>query len=142
VLAAIPVHLEFLDGQYRAADVTELAIALREQIEDRRPPFVLGPLGVRHQDHRRVREAVLSVDLNVPIYLYADLPYCVDAPADAQASFDEIIALGYQLEPTVIGSGDKALKTAALDSYPSQVQQYDVRKMLVPERFWRVTRHS
>ena len=139
VVKAIPVQLDYLDGQYgRADDVSDLANALAEQVEHHRPEFVVGPLGVHHPDHVRVRNAVLSADLPVPVWLYADLPYSVNRPEEATAALEAIQIRGYALEQGMIGDGPLACKSAALMCYPSQMRHYDTETLLVPERFWRV----
>ena len=69
VLKATPIHLDFLDGQYKPSDIGELANALSELVEHHQPEFVAGPLGVHHDDHVRVREAVLTANLPVPVWL-------------------------------------------------------------------------
>jgi len=140
VLKATPVHLDFLDGQYAPANVGELADGLIAQVEQHRPEFVVGPLGVCHDDHVRVREAVLTADLEVPLWLYADLPYCVDYPQEAAAAVEAVQSLHYSLEPGSIGTGPVASKIEALGCYPSQMQHYDIDTLIVPERFWRVDR--
>jgi LmbE family N-acetylglucosaminyl deacetylase len=155
LLNATPVHLDFLDRQYEAKVVSAfrrglrwatghssaamgLANAVKEQVERRRPEFVIGPLGVGHPDHVRVRMAVLTADLPVPVWLYEDLPYSVNEPEVTAAALEEIQSLGYTLEPASIGSGSLTSKIEALGHYPSQMRHYNIDSLIVPERFWRV----
>jgi hypothetical protein len=135
VVNAIPIQLAYLDGQYGPADdVGDLAVSIAEQVEHHRPEFVVGPLGVHHPDHVRVRNALLSADLPVPVWLNADLPYSVDRPQEAEAALEALEAL----EQAMIGDGPLASKSSALMCYPSQMRHYDTKTLLVPERFWRV----
>lgn len=141
LLKATPVHLDFLDGQYAPADANALSDALIEQVEYHQPEFVLGPLGVHHHDHERVRNAVLAANLDVPLWLYEDLPYRVNRPDAAAAALQTIRSRGYTLELGSIGTGPVASKTVALWCYRSQMRLLDfdnIHTMLVPERFWRV----
>jgi LmbE family N-acetylglucosaminyl deacetylase len=141
LLKATPAHLDFLDGQYAPADPSALTDALVEQVERHRPEFVLGPLGVHHDDHERIRDAVLAADLDVPLWLYEDLPYRVNRPEAAAAALQTIRGRGYTPELGFIGTGPVASKTVALWCYRSQMRlpYFDnIHTMLVPERFWRV----
>jgi LmbE family N-acetylglucosaminyl deacetylase len=143
LLKATPVHLDFLDGQYAPADPSALADAVLEQVECHRPEFVVGPLGVHHHDHERVRDAVLAANLDVPLWLYEDLPYRVSRPEDAAAALVTVRRRGYTLELGSLDTGSVATKTEALQRYRSQMQLplFDnIHTMLVPERFWRVAR--
>jgi LmbE family N-acetylglucosaminyl deacetylase len=146
-LNATPVHLNFLDGQYKfldrqykSEDPRDLANALIEQVEQHRPDFVVGPLGLQHPDHGRVRDAVLAADLAVPVWLYGDLPYMAKEPQVAAAAVELIRGHGYTLEPQDIGTGPLGSKIEALNCYASQIQHYSKDEILVPECFWRVTR--
>ncbi|MDT5011255.1 MAG: hypothetical protein QOH57_2872 [Mycobacterium sp.] len=143
LLDATPVHLDFLDGQYAPIDPGAVAEALAEQCQYHRPEFVLGPLGVHHCDHERVRDAVLAADLDAPLWLYEDLPYRVTTPESAAAATEEIRRRGYTLELGSIGTGPVESKTAAMRCYRSQMRLpylENIHTMLVPERFWRVDR--
>jgi LmbE family N-acetylglucosaminyl deacetylase len=140
VLKATPIHLDFLDGQYKPSDIGELANALSELVEHHQPEFVAGPLGVHHDDHVRVREAVLTANLPVPVWLYADLPYFFRYPLDAAVAYDAIEGFGCTLEPVSIGEGSRASKIKALACYSSQIRNRDIEELLVREQFWRVNR--
>ncbi len=137
-LHALPVHLGFLDGQYEPADIVEMAGALRDVVDEHRPDVVVGPLGVHHDDHERVRDAVLAADLDVPLYLYADLPYSCYRARDAWRARLAIRRRGFSLRRESLSGGACDLKTAAVRCYPTQVKQFELNKILVPERFWRV----
>lgn len=137
-LDAVPVHLDFLDGQYEPSDIVEMAQAVRDIVDEHRPDMVVGPLGVRHDDHQRVRDAVLAADLDVPLYLYADLPYSSYRPRDAWRARLAIRRRGFSLRSDPMGGGACDRKAAAVRCYPTQVKHFDIDKILVPERFWRV----
>jgi LmbE family N-acetylglucosaminyl deacetylase len=141
LLKATPVHLDFLDGQYAPVDSAAMAETLTELVAQHRPAFVVGPLGVHHCDHESVRDAVLAAELDVPLWLYEDLPYRVYTPEAAAAVVETIRRRGYAMELGFIGSGPAASKTLALWCYRSQMRhpEFDnIHSMLVPERFWRV----
>jgi LmbE family N-acetylglucosaminyl deacetylase len=144
LLGATPVHLDFLDVQYKPADQSDdLAEALIEQVEHHRPEFVVGPVGIEHGDHVLVRDAVLAAEdrFDVPLWLYGDLPYRVVLPHIASDALGQIRGRGYTLELGDIATGPPELKRAAVNSYPSQTKNFDIDKtIMVPERFWRVTR--
>jgi LmbE family N-acetylglucosaminyl deacetylase len=142
VVKATAVHLGFLDGQYEPAARADLANALVEQVEHFQPEFVVGPLGVHHPDHERVRDAVLAANLDMAVWLYADLPYSVDRPQEAEAALEAIESRGYALELGLIGTGPLGAKIEALGCYPSQMQHYSINTMIGAERFWRVNRVS
>ncbi|WP_232065886.1 PIG-L family deacetylase [Mycobacterium heidelbergense] len=143
VLNATPVHLDFLDNQYGrgGVDLRALANAILEQAKRHRPEFVVGPLGLRHPDHVRVRKAVLAAELDVPLWLYGDLPYRIRKSSWLRAALDEISRHGYTLEPDDIGTGPPELKREAAERYESQTKLFDIdNTIMVPELFWRVTR--
>jgi hypothetical protein len=84
----------------------------------------------------------LRAKLDVSVWLYADLPYSVNEPRDAEAAINAIEGLGYALEPWLVGSGPLGSKIEALGCYPSQMQHFNIDTMIGPERFWRVNRVS
>jgi len=145
LLNAIPVQLGFLDQQYTNAptDPSTLVNAIIEQVEQHSPEFVVGPLGLRHSDHVRVRKAVLAAEVDVPLWLYGDLPYRKQNDAWLQDALQEISSDGYSLDgPTNIGTGPSELKREAVECYVSQTRFFAKivdDAIMVPELFWRVT---
>lgn len=146
LLNATPVHLDFLDQQYGPAEnPSGLANAISEQVELHHPEFVVGPLGLCHPDHVRVRNAVLAAKFDAPLWLYGDLPYRMDDPSLPQSALEEIGRGGYtlqRLESNDIGTiGPAELKREAVERYASQTKVFKVdQTLIVPELFWRVTR--
>jgi LmbE family N-acetylglucosaminyl deacetylase len=72
------VNFTFLDEQYRDAplDAAVVGVTLAPALAD--ASWLCAPAGIgRHADHVAVRDAALALaaDLDVPISLYADLPY-------------------------------------------------------------------
>lgn len=141
MLGAIPVHLDYLDCQYKPENHRALVAGLTNEIEKRQPELVVGPLGLGHADHIRVRDAVLAAHREVPLWLYGDLPYRVRNPRSVKAALKSIRRRGYATEELRrVGLGVEELKTAALACYPSQLQLIEVGQLIVRERFWRATR--
>lgn len=143
LLKAIPVHLDYLDCQYSPIDHRGLTTALANEIEKVQPKLVVGPLGLGHADHIRVRDAVLAAHRGLPLWLYGDLPYRIQRRRSVKAALKTIRKRGYTLEELRgVAVGVEEAKTAALACYPSQVQRIEVGQLMVPERFWRATRPS
>lgn len=141
LLGAVPVHLDYLDCQYKPESHRDLVTGLINEIERRRPELVVGPLGLGHPDHIRVRDAVLAAHREVPLLLYGDLPYRVRNPRSVRAALKSIRRRGYAIEELRrLALGDEELKAAALACYPSQMKLIEVGKLTVRERFWRATR--
>ena len=134
------VHLDFLDQQYGGADLGALSGAVSELVETHRPQIVIGPLGVRHADHLLVRNAVLAARVPVPLWMYADLPYCNYSRSDEMASRDVLRWRGCVLDDVQPAAGSMDLKRAAVECYPTQNTQFDIDKIVAPERFWAVSR--
>ncbi|WP_269449596.1 MULTISPECIES: PIG-L deacetylase family protein [unclassified Gordonia (in: high G+C Gram-positive bacteria)] len=139
-LGARAVHLDFLDQQYGGADLVALSGAVSELVETHRPQVVIGPLGVRHADHLLVRNAVLAARVPVPLWMYADLPYCNYSRSDEMASRDVLRWRGCVLDEVQPAAGSMDLKRTAVECYPTQNTQFDMNKIVAPERFWAVTR--
>lgn len=140
VLGAHAVHLDFLDQQYGGADPAALTRAVEEQIERHRPDLVLGPLGVKHADHKLVRNSVLGARIPIALWMYADLPYCNCSRSDEMAARDALRWRGCRLDDVRPPAGSMESKRTAVDCYATQNTQFDLDKIVARERFWAVTR--
>lgn len=140
VLRAVPVHLDFLDSQYGPTAQGEVVEAIVDQIRRHRPGRVLAPLGVHHRDHVRIRDGVLQANVDVPVWLYGDLPYCVSLPHAAEIALDEIAGKGWVTASRPGSVGHASLKAAAMKSYASQSKLIGFSDVVeMTERFWSVT---
>lgn len=135
-------HREFLDEQYGGPPpVDGMTAALLREVERYQPEVVIGPLGLVHPDHRAVRQAVLEAELDVPLWLYEELPYRVTHP-EAVTEVLSIVQQDRSLELEFIGTGPLERKLAALWCYRSQIdlpEFANIHSVLVPERFWYVS---
>lgn len=137
LLGARPVWLDLLDQQYRSGGLApgELAAAIAAALPA--GVAVVGPLGLVHDDHRAVADALAAlrrVERGREWWVYADIPY--EGRCEGE---DERRAAG--LEPGLPGPlGDPARKRAAIRRYRSQVRglEDDLPLFGRPERYWRV----
>lgn len=135
ILGAKAFHLNYLEAAYAQTEST-YAIALQDLIELAKEfDAVLGPLGIRHPDHLKTREIVnvLSAWVELPFYLWADLPYRVTDPGSAWERAGK-------LQSATLDQGDKLLKLKACKAYESQWGEDDItpKNVLVAEEFWRL----
>lgn len=137
VVGARPVWLDLLDQQYRAGPIppAEIADAVAAVLPEGVP--VVGPLGLIHDDHRAVADALDLVRRRDPgreWWAYADIPY--EGRCDG-----EDLRRSAGLEPgTPAPLGDPARKQAAIRRYRSQIRGLEVDLPLFrrPERYWRL----
>lgn len=135
IVGARPEHLEFWDGHYRTEEYgyegppdEEIAAAVGEALDRlaaAEPADVwLVPLGLGHHDHRVVSDVCLTLVRRAGLvaYVYADLPYYEEAPAEALGRQREIEARGFVLREvdTVLAEGAAARKRAAVRAHRSQ----------------------
>lgn len=146
LLDAGTVHLDWLDGQYRAdaVDPRALSVDLREAVIDGdNEPAVFAPLGLGHPDHVAVSDAALAAGF-VGLWLYEELPTRVRVPETVPARIGDLAHAGIKLELTDRCVGDVTAKQAACRCYQSQVHPdgdlNNEHSWLVPERYWRVLR--
>jgi len=148
VLDARPTHFDFLDDQYldfrkrrqKIASTERLASSLAEEVERHRPTLVVGPLGVSHPDHARLRRALLSLNLSVPVLLYADLPYCVGAPKKMRRAEKSIDRNGFTLQEISPHLGSRELKFKAVRCYSSQLGNLPIDSLLSQERYFKLNK--
>lgn len=141
------MHLDFLDGQYRQEPDLDLdAIADRIHATEREVGActVMGPLGLVHPDHVKVRDAFLTAatrfDVRIPIWLYEDLPSRVLYPESIGTALHALDRAGWTAQLDFPGTGPKEAKRAAVRNYQSQAWALDTDTLYVPERFWKLTR--
>jgi len=146
LLGATPLHLEFLDRQYRVRSSDDaIAARLRETIESCRPDVVLGPVGLLHPDHvqvARVWSRVAREFAGIVSLAYEELPYRVQFPtlavdqvrATAKSSGAKECAQGNELRP----DNATGRKAQAILAYGSQLGTLPMLSCLVPERLWRL----
>lgn len=134
MLRANKVHCDFLDSQYAPLpSAKKIAKAIEKELARKEYTMLLGPLGVAHPDHLRVREAILLVETKLPKYLWEDIPNRVLHPEEVSK-----LTEGFKLE--FIGTGDLDKKMSAIMRYKSQIGTGDLDPniIFVPERFWKV----
>lgn len=149
-------HLDYWDRQYRnerygydGLPEDQLLEAIAKDLAacaDRHPGHALvAPFGLGHPDHHVVAEAclVLAASQFGDIYLYEELPYTVEDPAEAAARKGYLARRGFTLEEvaTVRTAHDRKLKAAVLRCHASQCRSLGRRMRTVvrkPERIWKL----
>ena len=140
LLRATKIDLGFPDGQY-GIKVTQEDISnrLQKMVDKNIYEAIYAPLGLGHPDHIKVTNAVLSLETDLPITLWEDLPLRVVEP---ELVADRINQLGMRYKPSRIVSEKSRMadKIRALMCYSSQVGTgiLDPYVMFVPERFYNV----
>jgi LmbE family N-acetylglucosaminyl deacetylase len=163
LLQASARHLPYWDRQYRnqrygydGADEQDLAPMIADELRDRgqaeRGGAWVLPLGLGHPDHRLAAEAGLRCvsaiwagDGAADVYVYEELPYAIEDPADVAARKRDLLEHGFALEADgdLEFLGDRKLKTAVLRCHASQRRTLRRRAraaVRTPERIWRLTR--
>jgi LmbE family N-acetylglucosaminyl deacetylase len=156
VVHASARHLGFWDRQYRndqygydgvpeedlTAAVTDALIALGEHPNT--TAWVI-PLGLGHPDHRITAEASLAWAQRYPgdIYLYEELPYAAEDPAEVADRKRCLAERGIVLErdETLEFLSDRALKMAMFKCHASQkhlLRRRAKAAVRTPERVWRL----
>lgn len=156
LMHATAFHLSFWDRQYRnerygyqgyADDELALAVA-RDLLRLRAMAggWVI-PLGLGHPDHRLSADAglILAEHEPGPVFVYEELPYAVEKPADAAERKSRLHQRGFALEPdpAIEFLGDRSLKRAVLRAHASQRRQLRWRArraFRTPERIWKLVR--
>jgi len=140
-------NLDFLDAQYRDENVSHAA--LREAIDraEDRVAWLCAPAGIgAHPDHVAVRDVALAIaeGKQIPISLYADLPYAAwagwpdwvtgseprpylapDARWRADLQSIPVPEATLVARPYVLGDEEAARKLAALRAYHTQFAMLD-----------------
>jgi LmbE family N-acetylglucosaminyl deacetylase len=153
VLAANPVHLDFVEHTYNPGDSAVapdvLAAGIGAALQALRPTLVLAPFGLANPDHDVVHRACMLVrdelDGDVSWWLYQDFGYHY-IPGMLAWRTASLFRRGIWPTPVCpeIDAGD-ARKLAAVECYPSQLHALDddwqIRAKLAthaPEQYWRL----
>jgi LmbE family N-acetylglucosaminyl deacetylase len=114
------------------------------------------PLGLGHPDHRLAADAALIVAERwlqfQPVYVYEELPYAVEGPAEVAARKWRLAERGLRLEEDhtlvwlddrALQLDDRALQKAVFGCHASQRHQLHWRARTAsctPERVWKLVR--
>jgi len=148
VLAAHPLWLDFLDGQYRPLDAErEVSAALKDIIDKLEPQQIFIPAGLFHTDHEAVHRALMAVYRNWPEnswWLYEE-PLYRRVPGLLQRRLSALLADGRCATPrSLFDSAATELKRAAIRCYPSQLRALKQRvgavdDLLDIEGYWHLS---
>ena len=143
-LGATPHWLPFADALYvPRPPLEELRSVLAEAIVASGAASVVGPLGIRHEDHRLAAELCLDLSSSIAAqwYVYEDQPYATQWPELVRPRIHDV----GPVEPLEPMPADATRKRAAVGCYRSQVGVLEKyvpafqRALAEPERYWRVT---
>jgi LmbE family N-acetylglucosaminyl deacetylase len=160
LIQATTRHLPYWDHQYRNdrygyaglpdRDLPEaIAADLLRQGQDPAAGGWVIPLGLGHPDHRLAGDAALIVAERwlqfQPVYVYEELPYAVEGPAEVAGRKWRLAERGLTLEEdhTLRWPDDRALKKAVFGCHALQRHQHNWRAKTAigtPERVWRLVR--
>lgn len=140
ILQANPIHLEFVDSQYKEfSSIASIANAVNNIILEGDYEMVIFPLGIIHPDHFTVAQVGMYLYQKkalggLDVYFAEDLPNRVIHPDKVVERLKE---LKLSSDTDFIGDGEMALKIRALWCYKSQMNTGDLDPYLlyVPERF-------
>jgi LmbE family N-acetylglucosaminyl deacetylase len=145
---ASPVHLGFLDAQYRGCRARPALAAVDAEIALALPAasVVYAPLGVGHSDHRFVRRfAAALAQAGLPVRIYADIPYVsgygwpswvTGEPSDPRLRVDvhlagllrqvpELSAPAADVEVVRLSTAQRTAKLEAMRTYRTQFAALD-----------------
>lgn len=141
LLRATKIDFDFPDGQY-GVDISQQQIAevLQRLIDGREYEAIYAPIGLGHPDHKKVADAVLSLETDLPITLWEDLPIRITEPELVPVRLAEL-GLDYKPSRTILSRVNIADKIRALMCYSSQIGTgiLDPYLMYVPERFYAIS---
>lgn len=140
LLRATKVDLDFPDDQYgHYVSVEQITEVLQRMVDSGNYEAIYAPIGLGHPDHIKVANAVLSLNTDLPITLWEDIPLRVVEP---QLVPERLAQIGLDYEPsrTISNRVFTADKMRALMCYSSQMGTgiLDPYLMFVPERFYDV----
>lgn len=149
-LGARGVDLNFLDSQYVARSprngIDLLGDTLGATLARLQPATVFFPLGLFHEDHLLVSDALVTIRHAFPAvhwFVYEDIPYRRRTDL-VEERFEHLTARGISAEPFSI-DGPQGNKSAAVNAYRSQLMGLghadEQPIMRQPERYWRVHRN-
>jgi LmbE family N-acetylglucosaminyl deacetylase len=158
LIQATARHLSYWDRQYRndrygyaGLPDRDLPEAIAEDLLRREPAVDawMIPLGLGHPDHRLAADAALIAAERwlpfQPVYLYEELPYAVEDPAEVAGRKRRLAERGLTLEAddTLDCLDDRALKKAVFRCHASQRRQLRWRARTATrtqERVWKLAR--
>jgi LmbE family N-acetylglucosaminyl deacetylase len=160
LIRATARHMPYWDHQYRNdrygytglpdRDLPEaIAADLLQQAQDLAVDGWVIPLGLGHPDHRLAGDAALIVAERrlqfQPVYVYEELPYAVESPAEVAGRKWRLAERGLALEEdrTLTWLDDRALNKAVSGTHASQRHHTNWRARTAtctPERVWRLVR--
>lgn len=138
LLRATPINLDFTDGQYDKYFSTEQVSEVLQRIVDGGDyEAIYAPIGLAHPDHIKVADAVISLETDLPIMLWEDLPVRVTEPELVPRRLSGL-GLSYAPDRILFNRVHIADKIRALSCYASQIGTgiLDPYLMYVPERFY------
>ena len=158
LVQATAIHMPYWDRHYRneqygyqeRAD-KQLFDAVAEDLLRHGPDLAVDgwviPLGLGHPDHRLAADVglMLAEQEAGHVFVYEELPYAVEDPAEVADRKERLAQLGFALEEdeTLEFLDDRALKKAVFRCHASQRRQlrWRARKAIrTPERVWRLVR--
>ena len=158
LIQATARHLSYWDRQYRndrygytGLPDRDLPEVIAEDLlrQDPAADAWMIPLGLGHPDHRLAADAALiAVKRWLPfqrVYLYEELPYAVEDPAEVAGRKQRLAERGLALvaDHTLERRDDRALKKAVFRCHASQRRQLRWRARTAtrtPERVWQLVR--
>jgi LmbE family N-acetylglucosaminyl deacetylase len=158
LIQATARHLSYWDRQYRndrygytGLPDRDLPEVIAEDLlrQDPAADAWVIPLGLGHPDHRLAADAALiAVQRWLPfqrVYLYEELPYAVEDPAEVAGRKQRLAERGLALvaDHTLERRDDRALKKAVFRCHASQRRQLRWRARTAtrtPERVWQLIR--
>ena len=134
-------YAELADGELPRAIADDLANYAREHPAH---AWVI-PLGLHHPDHVITAEAglIFAAGHAGPVYLYEELPYAAERPADVAERKKSLTQRGFKLvhDPGLRFPEDRSRKAAVLRCHASQRRSLGRRlrtAVRAPERIWRL----
>jgi LmbE family N-acetylglucosaminyl deacetylase len=158
LIQATARHLSYWDRQYRndrygytGLPDRDLPEVIAEDLlrQDPAADAWMIPLGLGHPDHRLAADAALiAAERWLPfqrVYLYEELPYAVEDPAEVAGRKQRLAERGLALvaDHTLERRDDQALKKAVFRCHASQRRQLRWRAKTAtrtPERVWKLIR--
>lgn len=142
---AVAIRTPYRDMQYRDGPTQdEVADAIVRAASAIGAVRLIGPLGLLHPDHFLVSEGFLDAAavLEVPTWLYEDLPARVEHPESVTPRLTQVQHRGWETYLSIVGGPTVPYggKRAGIGAYRSQLWALDERVLYVPERLWRLER--
>lgn len=141
MVGAEVINGDFLDDVYPPPDYAEFVVWVAEQFAKCDEVYI--PLGIHHPDHVRLSDVLLKMTgpnhMN-PVFIYQEQPYGVDYPELARQRLLEVVTILGPVEPIFTPTPSGRNKMAAVTEYQSQIDDSVIRRVMVPEKLWRVVR--